>query len=84
VLFGDLAAGPLPAHTSIVLVTPAGGGMHALSVDRLLGRQEIVVKPLSGMFDSTRGFSGATILGDGRVMLILDPRSLLATQEALR
>ena len=41
-------------------------------------------KPLSRMFDATRGFSGATILGDGRVMLILDPRALFNVVEASR
>ena len=83
VLFGDPVAGPLSAHTHVVLVATAGQ-VHALAVDRLLGRQEIVVKPLSRMFDATRGFSGATILGDGQLMLILDPRTLFAPLEATR
>jgi len=80
-LFGDPEHAPLSADSRIVLVTTAGE-VRALVVDALLGRQEIVVKPLSGMFDSTRGFSGATILGDGRVMLILDPRTLFSHMEA--
>ena len=83
VLFGDPVSGPLPEHTHVVLVATAND-VRALAVDRLLGRQEIVVKPLSPMFSQTRGFSGATILGDGRVMLILDPRTLFTSVEDLR
>jgi len=52
--------------------------VRALAVPRLLGRQEIVIKPLSPLFRGTRGFGGATVLGDGRVALILDPRALVS------
>lgn len=48
-----------------------------LVVDELLGQQEIVTKNLSVLMQSTRGFSGATILGNGRVALIIDVASLL-------
>lgn len=73
-LFGEERTREPEPHTSIVFVaTPEGP--RALHVDALLGRREIVVKPLSGLFRDHRGFSGATILGDGRVVLILDPRS---------
>jgi len=43
-----------------------------LIVDGLLGQQEIVIKPLGRYLLSTPGFAGATTLGDGRVVLILD------------
>ena len=46
-------------------------------VDRVLGENQTVIKSLSGVFKNARGFSGATILGDGRVALIIDTEGLL-------
>ena len=43
-----------------------------LLVDVILGEQDIVVKPLGSMVRKVKGIAGATILGDGRVALILD------------
>ncbi len=48
-----------------------------LWVDRVLGEGEIVVKPLGSYLGQVDGVSGATILGDGRVALILDPSALV-------
>lgn len=48
----------------------------ALLVDQVIGEQDIVVKPMPAFFKRTKGISGATILGDGRVALILDIMSL--------
>jgi two-component system, chemotaxis family, sensor kinase CheA len=47
-------------------------------VDKLLERQEVVIKPLGSYLSEfdTRGLSGATIMGDGSVVLILDPHEL--------
>lgn len=70
----------LPEADSSVVLVQAGTEQRALHVERLSGRQEIVVKPLSRLFRDQRGFSGATILGDGRVLLILDPRALAASE----
>ena len=55
-----------------------------LVVDRLLERQEIVIKPLSAYLGDLKGISGATIMGDGSVILILDPHEiyLMATSKA--
>jgi len=47
-----------------------------LVVDNMLGKQEIVIKTLSGILRSVKNFSGATILGDGRVVLIIDAVSV--------
>lgn len=47
-----------------------------LIVDDLLGKQEIVIKTLTGFLRSAKSFSGATILGDGRVILIIDVMSI--------
>jgi len=56
-----------------------------LVVDRLLERQEIVIKPLGAYLGDLKGISGATIMGDGSVILILDPHEiyLLATSKGL-
>ncbi len=79
ILFGgDPHAMPEP-RSSIVLVQ-SGAEQYALQVEGIGGRQEVVVKPLSRLFRDQKGFSGATILGDGRVMLILDPRVLSSTE----
>ncbi len=44
----------------------------AVAVDRLRGKQEIVIKPLDDTFGKSYGISGASILGDGRIVLIVD------------
>lgn len=48
-----------------------------LLVDALLGKEEIVIKPLRGLLSALRGFAGATILGEGEVVFILDVPGLL-------
>ncbi|GAG22256.1 unnamed protein product, partial [marine sediment metagenome] len=48
------------------------GKKMGLRVDELLGSQDIVIKSLSDNFISIRGLSGASILGDGSVCLVLD------------
>ena len=81
ILYGQSAtAAPEPG--SHILLLDVGGERHALHVHALAGRQEIVIKPLSRLLKEAHGFSGATILGDGRVMLILDPRMMFAATEA--
>jgi len=55
-----------------------------LVVDTLLERQEIVIKSLGQYLGELPGISGATIMGDGNVVLILDPHEIyrLATSQA--
>jgi two-component system chemotaxis sensor kinase CheA len=62
-------------------VVESEGRKWALAVDALGGRREIVVKPLSRLLKDAHGFSGATILGDGQVILILDTRMLFTRRE---
>jgi two-component system chemotaxis sensor kinase CheA len=62
-----------------IVLIEASGEPRALVADRLLGRQEVVVKPLSPYFRGIRGLAGATVLGDGSIALILDPRTLCET-----
>jgi two-component system chemotaxis sensor kinase CheA len=47
----------------------------AVAVDRLRGQQEIVIKPLDDTFGKSYGIAGASILGDGRIVLIIDVMS---------
>lgn len=49
----------------------------AIAVDRLIDQQEIVVKPLDGALGRSRGIAGASILGDGQVVLIVDVATLI-------
>ena len=71
----------LPVRESVVVVQ-AGGRRAGLVVDQLFGETQAVLKPLSALFASAPGVSGTTIMGDGRVCLILDVAELIdrATQ----
>ena len=66
-----------PAASSIMVVVEAEGGRVALRVDELIGQQQVVVKNLESNYRRVDDVSGATILGDGRVALILDVASLV-------
>ncbi|OUM92685.1 MAG: hypothetical protein BAA04_01625 [Firmicutes bacterium ZCTH02-B6] len=55
-----------------VVVLQAAAAPLALAVDRVIGEQEIVIKNIEGMVGHVAGISGASILGDGSVALILD------------
>ncbi len=68
--------GPIASRGDHIVLVRTAESVHALAVPQLLGRREIVIKPLSRLFRGIRGFGGATVLGDGRVALILDPRTL--------
>jgi two-component system chemotaxis sensor kinase CheA len=61
----------------IMVVVEAEGARVALLVDELLGQQQVVVKNLEANYRKVEHVSGATILGDGRVALILDMGSLV-------
>ena len=63
--------------TEIMVVVEAEGGRVALLVDELLGQQQVVVKNLESNYRKVPDVSGATIMGDGRVALILDIGSLV-------
>jgi len=63
--------------SSLMVVVEAEGGRIALLVDELLGQQQVVVKNLESNYRRVEDVSGATIMGDGRVALILDIGSLV-------
>jgi CHASE3 domain sensor protein len=66
--FGTSAA---PVSASLVVVTH-GGRRAALAVDTLVGESQVVIKPFSRLLKDLPGIAGSTILGTGRVALILD------------
>jgi len=74
--FGIAGAIDDPTRCILVVVRAAAGEMLALQVDDLIGQEPVVVKSLEKNFRKVPGISGATILGDGRPALILDPPSL--------
>jgi len=70
-----------------VVIIGTGESRVGVVVDGLLGEQEIVIKSLGDLLGRIPGLSGATILGDGRVALIVDVRALIreiTQKEALR
>ena len=68
-----------------VVVVSASGRRMGIIVDAFVRRQEVVIKPLAPYLAALPGLSGASIMGDGGVVLILDPAELLqlAVQEAV-
>ena len=67
------------ASVSVILVR-AGEHSTALVADELVGSREIVVKSVGPQISSIRGISGATILGDGRIVIILDVGALVRSE----
>ena len=61
----------------LLIVVESAGQKIGLIVDALLGQQQVVIKSLETNFRRIEGVSGATILGDGTVALILDSAGLL-------
>jgi len=87
---GLLGTGATPnldgLSTPVPLVLVKGNDEHhsmALHVDRLMGSREIVVKTLGPQFSTLPGVSGATILGDGSVVVILDLAALIRNSLAI-
>ena len=67
-----------------MLVETEGRNKIGVVVDELLGLQQVVIKSLEVNYDAVAGVSGATILGNGRVALILDPDGLAAVGQGNR
>ena len=70
-------------ETRLVVVVETPAGSVALEVEEVLGQQQVVVKPLVDPLDDASLFSGAAVLGDGRVGLILDADALCSAQGQL-
>ena len=73
----NLGAGITEPHQGIVVLIESEGRKLALLVDELVGQQQVVIKSLESNYRRIPGVSGATILGDGRVALILDVGELV-------
>jgi two-component system chemotaxis sensor kinase CheA len=75
-LSGVMLTGEGAVENGFVVVTQIGQQQFGLMVDGVLQTEEIVVKPMSAKLKGISLFSGNTILGDGAVVLILDPNGL--------
>ena len=73
-LTGQVA--PLP-----VILARSGDNTVALQVDKVIGSREVVVKTLGPQFNEVGGLAGATVLGDGSVVIILDVMALVRTYD---
>ncbi len=74
--FPENACSELPGFP--VVIVEAGGKKAGLIVEELIGQQEIMIKPLGNYLGGLNGIAGATILGNGRVTLIVDVLDLLS------
>jgi two-component system chemotaxis sensor kinase CheA len=70
------------AHQKVVIVS-SGEGRVGLVVDQIIGNNQTVIKQLSKLHATLKAFSGATILGDGTVALILDTVHLVGMGQDL-
>ncbi|WP_191091662.1 chemotaxis protein CheA [Affinibrenneria salicis] len=72
----DVAGAKTDATQGIVVILQSAGRRYALLVDQLIGQHQVVVKNLESNYRKVPGVSGATILGDGSVALIVDVSAL--------
>ncbi len=71
--FFDLNDKPAENSGQFIVVVQTAGRLVALAVDELLGKEEMVIKPMGSLLRKVKFFSGATTLGDGSVALIINP-----------
>jgi two-component system, chemotaxis family, sensor kinase CheA len=71
-----------PMSSVVILVETEGGGRSALLVDAIQGQRQVVIKSLEANYRHVPGIAAATILGDGRVALILDVDAVIANAQA--
>ncbi len=70
------AGAPPLADRSPAVVISAGGRRAVVTCDALLGTEEVAVKPLGPLLAGVEGYRGASILGDGRIALLVEPAML--------
>ena len=73
----DIESSKTPEDNLVVVIVKKGEKLAGLVVDELVGQQEIVIKSLGKYISKCKIISGATILGDGEVALILDANALI-------
>lgn len=66
-----------PASSVYLLIETELGERGALAVDAIHDQRQVVIKSLEGVCDDTVGIAAATILGDGKIAMILDPERIL-------
>jgi two-component system, chemotaxis family, sensor kinase CheA len=76
---GELLGELLPAlgRGSPLIVLAADGRRLAVGVERLAGKEQVIVKSMSGLLSALDSYLGAAILGDGQIALLLDPQSIV-------
>ena len=75
-----LGVTPMPTTLLTIVVLQMGETRFGLVVDQVRGREEVVIKPLPRALRGLRGYAGATLIGDGRMALILDVDGLRGGQ----
>jgi two-component system chemotaxis sensor kinase CheA len=78
VAVGAHGAVEIPQDGVLIVVETEGTGRAALLVDSIVDQRQVVIKSLDTHYRSVEGVAGATILGDGRVALIVDVDGLVA------
>ena len=73
---GERRSAPPKADANVVVVS-VGAELGSLEVDRLGERIDVMLKPMDGLLSGTPGVAGTTLLGDGRVLIVLDLQELL-------
>jgi two-component system, chemotaxis family, sensor kinase CheA len=71
-----LLLGDSDGQEGFVVVTQAGSQIFGIVVDGVFHTEEIVIKPMSSKLNHIAAFSGTTILGDGSVIMIIDPKGI--------
>lgn len=79
---GEAAVSEMSSDACYVVVVGLADRRLGLVVDRLVGEQEVVIKSLNRFCGEVRGISGATILGDGNVALIVDVNGIVSEETA--
>jgi two-component system, chemotaxis family, sensor kinase CheA len=72
-----IAQSPPASAEAIVVVAVVGGDLAGMQVDRLGERMDVMLNPMDGLLQGTPGIAGTTLLGDGRVLIVLDLAELL-------
>ena len=69
-----------PIENSIIVLVEIGKKRYGIIVDQLLGKQQVVIKSLERHYKKVDGISGATIMGDGKVAMIIDVDNLMKNE----
>jgi chemosensory pili system protein ChpA (sensor histidine kinase/response regulator) len=81
-LLGDMRHQPETQRFNAVLLLRSGQGLAAVHVDEMIGNQEVVVKNIGPQLARVSGISGATVLGSGEIVLIINPVQLAMRPDA--